>query len=256
MDRDYVLKSYFNKVSEAKKQNIRELRMSVKELDDIGYILYELLSEYYNKTIEYQKEDGQLQKRKIKNGYSSFCNSECTVTITKFENQQMDEIRQKLFEIQNLAFDMQIKANNKFSQSCRNQLWSIRQSASEILKRILEIQVLDSYNNPTYVNGQAGSVYKQSVPLANAMRKPGEWNVYDIIYTAPTFKEDGTYRTRPMVTLIQNGVVLQYNTVILGTTEYIGFPRTVKHGAGPILLQSHGDPSEPISYRNIWIRKM
>ena len=71
-----------------------------------------------------------------------------------------------------------------------------------------------------------------------------------------TMKEDGTYRTRPMVTLIQNGVVLQYNTVILGTTEYIGFPRTVKHGAGPILLQSHGDPSEPISYRNIWIRKM
>ena len=68
---------------------------------------------YYNKTIEYQKEDGQLQKRKIKNGYSSFCNSECTVTITKFENQQMDEIRQKLFEIQNLVFDMQIKANNK-----------------------------------------------------------------------------------------------------------------------------------------------
>ena len=98
---------------------------------------------YYNKTIEYQKEDGQLQKRKIKNEYSSFYSSECTVFIKKFENQQMDEIRQKLFEIQNLAFDMQVKANNKFSQSCRNQLWSIRQSASEILKRILEIQVLD-----------------------------------------------------------------------------------------------------------------
>lgn len=98
---------------------------------------------YYNKTIEYQKEDGQLQKRKIKNEYSSFCSSERTVTITKFENQQMDEIRQKLLEIQNLAFDMEVKANNNFSQSCRNQLWSIRQSASELLKRILEIQVLD-----------------------------------------------------------------------------------------------------------------
>ena len=132
----------------------------------------------------------------------------------------------------------------------------LRGNSGVYLQGMYEIQVLDSYNNPTYVNGQAGSVYKQSVPLANAMRKPGEWNVYDIIYTAPTFKEDGTYRTRPMVTLIQNGVVLQYNTVILGTTEYIGFPRTVKHGAGPILLQSHGDPSEPISYRNIWIRKM
>ena len=98
---------------------------------------------YYDKTIEYQKENGQLQKRKIKNGYASFCSSERTVTITKFENQQMDEIRQKLFEIQNLAFDMEVKANNNFSQSCRNQLWSIRQSASELLKRILEIQVLD-----------------------------------------------------------------------------------------------------------------
>ena len=94
-----------------------------------------------------------------------------------------------------------------------------------------EIQVLDCYNNETYVNGQTGSVYKQTPPLANAMRKPGEWNVYDIIYSAP-------------------------NTTILGTTEYIGFPKVVKHGAGPIRLQSHGDPSEPISFRNIWIREM
>jgi len=106
------------------------------------------------------------------------------------------------------------------------------------------------------VNGQTGSVYKQTPPLANAMRKPGEWNVYDIIYSAPIFKEDGTYRVPPRVTVIQNGIVLQNNTTILGTTEYIGFPKVVKHGAGPIRLQSHGDPSEPISFRNIWIREM
>lgn len=119
-----------------------------------------------------------------------------------------------------------------------------------------EIQILDCYKNETYVNGQTGSVYKQTPPLANAMRKPGEWNVYDIIYTAPTFKEDGTYCTPPRVTVIQNGIVLQNNTTILGTTEYIGFPKVTQHGAGPIILQSHGDPSEPISFRNIWLREL
>lgn len=119
-----------------------------------------------------------------------------------------------------------------------------------------EIQVLDCYNNETYVNGQAGSVYKQTPPLVNAMRKPGEWNVYDIIYTAPAFKEDGTYRFPPRVTVIHNGIVVQNNTTILGTTEYIGFPKVVPHGAGPIVLQDHGDPSEPISFRNIWIREL
>ena len=117
-----------------------------------------------------------------------------------------------------------------------------------------EVQILDSYVNETYSNGQAGSIYKQSRPLVNPMRKPGEWNVYDIIYTAPVFKEDGTYRTPPYITVIHNGVVVQNNTAITGTTEYIGFPKVKKHGAGPLILQSHGDPSEPISFRNIWIR--
>ena len=131
-----------------------------------------------------------------------------------------------------------------------------RGNSGVYLQGMYELQVLDSYKNATYVNGQAGSIYKQTAPLVNAMRKPGEWNVYDIIYTAPVFKEDGTYRTRPQVTVMLNGVVLQNNTTILGTTEYIGFPRVVKHGAGPILLQSHGDPSAPISFRNIWIRRM
>lgn len=119
-----------------------------------------------------------------------------------------------------------------------------------------EIQVLDSWDNPTYVNGQAGSVYKQYPPMVNPIRKPGEWNVYDIIYTAPVFKEDGSYLYHPRVTVIFNGVVVQNNTMILGTTEWIGFPKVAAHGAGPIRLQSHGDPSEPISYRNIWIREL
>ncbi|MDR1222407.1 MAG: DUF1080 domain-containing protein [Tannerella sp.] len=119
-----------------------------------------------------------------------------------------------------------------------------------------ELQVLDSYQNETYSNGQAGSIYKQSRPLVNSMRKPGEWNVYDVIYTAPVFKEDGTYRVPPTVTVIHNGIVVQNHTAIVGTTEYIGFPRVEKHGPGPLILQSHGDPSKPVSFRNIWIREL
>jgi len=119
-----------------------------------------------------------------------------------------------------------------------------------------EIQVLDNYDNPTYVNGFVGSVYKQSPPLVNPIRKPGEWNVYDIIYTAPTFTKDGKYRTYPTVTVLLNGVIVQNNTTIVGTTEYIGFPKVVPHGKGPLRLQAHGDPSAPISFRNIWIREL
>ncbi len=131
-----------------------------------------------------------------------------------------------------------------------------RGNSGIFLQGMYEIQILDCYNNETYVNGQAASVYKQTPPLVNAMRKPGEWNVYDIIYTAPVFKEDGTYRYPPRVTVIHNGVVVQNNTTILGTTEYIGFPKVAKHGAGPLILQDHGDPSEPISFRNIWVREL
>lgn len=119
-----------------------------------------------------------------------------------------------------------------------------------------EVQILDSYENDTYVNGQAGSIYKQAAPLVNAMVKPGEWNVYDIIYTAPVFKADGTYLYKPFVTVLHNGIVIQNHTEIQGTTEWIGFPKVQAHGDGPIRLQSHGDPSEPISFRNIWIRPM
>ncbi len=131
-----------------------------------------------------------------------------------------------------------------------------RGNSGLFLQGFYEIQILDCYQNETYVNGQTGSIYKQTPPLVNAMRKPGEWNTYDIIYTAPTFKKDGTYRTPPTVTLLQNGILLQNNTVILGTTQYIGFPEVKEHGPGPIRLQDHGDPSIPVSFRNIWIREL
>ncbi len=131
-----------------------------------------------------------------------------------------------------------------------------RGNSGVYLQGMYEVQVLDSYGNETYVNGQAASIYKQSPPLVNAMNPPGCWNVYDILYTAPVFKEDGTYLYKPRVTVLHNGVVVQYDTEIIGTTEFIGFPRVIPHGDGPILLQSHGDPSPSISFRNIWIRRL
>lgn len=119
-----------------------------------------------------------------------------------------------------------------------------------------EVQVLDSYNNPTYVNGQAGSIYKQSPPLVNAMRKPGEWNVYDISYTAPRFNEDGSLFAPARVTVFHNGVLVQDNFEIRGHTAYIGHPMYHKaHGKAPITLQDHGDPSKAIDFQNIWIRE-
>jgi hypothetical protein len=119
-----------------------------------------------------------------------------------------------------------------------------------------ELQVLDNYKNPTYVNGQVGSIYKQSVPLANPSKKPGEWQTFDVIWTAPRFSQYGVLVSLGQVTVFHNGVVVQNNVAILGDTPYIGQPSYRKHGAAPIKLQAHGDKSEPISYRNIWVRPL
>lgn len=120
-----------------------------------------------------------------------------------------------------------------------------------------ELQVLDSYNNKTYTNGQAGSIYKQSVPLANPTLKPGEWNTYDVIWTAPVFGTDGALVSPAKVTVIFNGVVVQNGYELKGPTQYIGQASYNKaHGPSPIKLQAHGDKSEPLSFRNIWVREM
>jgi hypothetical protein len=119
-----------------------------------------------------------------------------------------------------------------------------------------ELQILDSYQNKTYVNGMAGSIYKQLIPLANPTRKPGEWQSYDVLWTAPTFKADGSVQTSARVTVLFNGVVVQNNVALAGSTIYEGKPSYKKHGPAPIKLQAHGDPSEPISFRNIWIREL
>ncbi|HVW97263.1 MAG TPA: DUF1080 domain-containing protein [Mucilaginibacter sp.] len=119
-----------------------------------------------------------------------------------------------------------------------------------------ELQVLDSYKNETYVNGMAGSIYKQAIPLANAARKDGEWQSYDVIWTAPTFNEDGSVKTKARVTVFFNGVLVENNFELWGPTLYIGKPEYIKHGPSPIKLQAHGDKSEPLSFRNIWVREL
>jgi hypothetical protein len=128
-----------------------------------------------------------------------------------------------------------------------------RGNSGIIIQSRYELQVLDSYNNPTYVNGQAGSLYKQTPPLVNAMRKPGEWNTYDILYTAPRFKENGAPFSPGRITVLHNGVVIQYDTEFKGNTPYIGLPSYKAHDKAPLTLQDHG---HPVSYRNIWIREL
>lgn len=120
-----------------------------------------------------------------------------------------------------------------------------------------ELQVLDSYDNKTYVNGMAGSIYKQFIPLANPALKPGQWQTYDVTWTAPAFNEDGSLISPAKVTVLFNGVVVQNNIALLGPTQYIGKPSySIKHDAAAIKLQAHGDKSEPVSFRNIWIREL
>ncbi|HUX84503.1 MAG TPA: DUF1080 domain-containing protein [Chitinophagaceae bacterium] len=116
-----------------------------------------------------------------------------------------------------------------------------------------ELQVLDSYQSPTYTNGQAGSIYKQYPPLVNACRPPGVWQTYDVIWTAPRFNPDGSLKSPARLTAIQNGVLIQNNSVLWGTTLYIGHPFYSSHGPSPLKLQDHHCL---VSYRNIWIRKL
>ena len=119
-----------------------------------------------------------------------------------------------------------------------------------------EVQILDAWRNPTYVNGMAGAIYKQQAPLANPARPPGEWQSYDIAWTAPVFGADGTLKSPARVTVRFNGVLVQDDFALLGETKFIGKPSYKAHGPAPIMLQAHGDPSEPLSFRNIWVREV
>lgn len=119
-----------------------------------------------------------------------------------------------------------------------------------------ELQILDSYQNTTYVNGQAGSVYKQSPPLVNPARRPGEWQSYDVVWTAPRFGDRGRLVAPASVTVLMNGVLVQNHFALTGETLYIGKPFYKAYDRAPVKLQAHGDRSEPVSFRNIWIRPL
>ena len=129
-----------------------------------------------------------------------------------------------------------------------------RSNSGVFLQGIYEIQILDSYKSSTYVNGQAGSVYKQYIPLVNSSRKPGEWQSYDIIFDAPDFDSDGKKIKSGYFTVFHNGVLIHNHVEILGTTENVGPPKNISHGDGPIALQNHC--CSQISFRNIWVREL
>jgi hypothetical protein len=121
-----------------------------------------------------------------------------------------------------------------------------------------EMQILDNYNNKTYTNGQAGSIYKENAPLVNPNRPPGEWQSYDVIWTAPRFNDNGSLKSPARVTAFFNGILVQNNFELTGPTIYVGHPtyENAVHGPFAIKLQAHGDKSKPISFRNIWVRNL
>lgn len=122
------------------------------------------------------------------------------------------------------------------------------------LQKRYEIQVLDCYDNKTYVNGQTGALYKQYPPLVNACKPTGEWQTYDIVFMAPRFNENGALFAPATITLLHNGVLVLNHVTVQGTTENVGLPKYVSHNLKqPFLLQDHGNP---VSYRNIWVREL
>jgi hypothetical protein len=117
-----------------------------------------------------------------------------------------------------------------------------------------EIQVLDSYENKTYADGSCASIYNQYPPLVNASRKPGEWQSYDILWTAPRFDAEGKLRSPAQVTLFHNGVLVHHNAVLIGDTGWVTRGPYHAHPEKlPISLQDHGNP---VRYRNIWVREL
>jgi hypothetical protein len=117
-----------------------------------------------------------------------------------------------------------------------------------------EVQILDSHDNETYVDGQCAALYKTKPPLVNVSRPPGEWQTYDIIFERPHFDANGQLTKPGYVTVLHNGVLVQNHTEILGTTAWDSPPAYQSHGEkGPIHLQFHGNP---VQFRNIWLREL
>ena len=128
-----------------------------------------------------------------------------------------------------------------------------RGNSGVFFQRRYEVQVLDSYENETYVNGMAGSIYKQYAPLVNAARPPGEWQTYNIIFEAPEFDDNDELVSPAYLTVFWNGVMVHNRTEVKGDTEYIGPADYSVHGNDGIMLQDHSDL---VSFRNIWLREL
>ena len=130
-----------------------------------------------------------------------------------------------------------------------------RANSGVFIQKRYEVQILDNNDNDTYVNGQVGAVYKQSIPAVNAAVPTGEWNSYDIIFHAPKFDADGKKTKSGTITVLHNGVLIQDHFEIQGAVAFIGWPTNEPHGKAPIMLQDHNDGSKP-SFRNIWVREL
>ena len=140
-----------------------------------------------------------------------------------------------------------------------------RGNSGIFMQALFEIQMLDSWENATYVNGQAGSVYHQYPPLVNASRRPGEWQTYDIVFKAPIYNRDAELESPAYITLFHNGVLVLNHVEVLGSTypqvpEYSAVcePYEIQEtmdctGKLPLLLQDHG---QVVSFRNIWLREL
>lgn len=148
--------------------------------------------------------------------------------------------------------DIQLHVEWKVPPPEKKMVSQERNNSGIFLQQRYEVQILDSYNNRTYVNGQAGSIYKQYIPLVNAARRPGEWQEYDIIFKSPVFKGN-SLQTPGYITLLHNGAVVQNHAELQGTTENIGLPAYKAHGCAPLQLQDHGNT---VSFRNIWVRTL
>ncbi|MFO1447325.1 MAG: DUF1080 domain-containing protein [Opitutaceae bacterium] len=129
-----------------------------------------------------------------------------------------------------------------------------RGNSGVFLMGLYELQILDSYQNSTYVNGQAGAVYKQAPPLVNASRPPGVWQTLDLLFLAPRFAPDGKLLSPARLTVLHNGVFVQHDFAIRGTTVNKGLPVYERHGDRlPIVLQNH---KNPVAFRRIWVREI
>lgn len=148
--------------------------------------------------------------------------------------------------------DVQLHVEWQTPVEVEGMLGQQRNNSGLFFQQRYEVQILDSFNNKTYPNGQAASVYKQSIPLVNAMRAPGQWQHYDIIYRAPRFNGEALMQPA-FITVIHNGVLVQNHVEVKGATQWIGAPSYKVHGCEPLQLQDHGNS---VKFRNMWVREL